>query len=294
MILTYFIGSGGGAPNKRGLPAILIRREGFEALFDCGEGTQLRMMEHKLSFMRIKLIGITHMHADHVLGLPGMIASMTMYSRKDDLLIMGPTELKDFLEESFRRMHFYPSFRITFIEKYEDNDIKIEPFPTCHTIESQGYIFEEKSRINIDAEKLKSDGVTDWRIIRRLKMGERVEINGKVLLPEDYLIHTQGIRVAYTGDTSPCDKVVNAVKGVDLLIHDSTFLDEKEAYKYGHSNSSDAAKVALKAKVKRLALFHISSRYEDTEELLARARRFFEHTFVAEPLSYYILSHQRA
>jgi len=293
MILTYFIGSGGGAPNKRGLPAILVRREGFDSLFDCGEGTQWRMMEHRLSFMRLKLIAITHMHADHVLGLPGMIASMSMYSRKEPLLIMGPSEIKDFLEDTIRRTHFRTSFEIRFLEKYEDENIRITPFSTCHTIESQGYIFEEKDKINIDAEKLKKEGVTDWRLIRKLKMGERVEINGKVLLPEDYLTIKQGSRIAYTGDTAPCEKVINAVRNVDLLIHDSTFINEEEAHVYGHSNSSDAATVALKANVKRLALFHISSRYEDTSELLANAKKIFKKTFVAEPLSYYIINHPK-
>ncbi|BFH74146.1 ribonuclease Z [Sulfurisphaera javensis] len=293
MITTYFIGTGGGAPNKRGLPAILIRREGFDALFDCGEGTQWRMMEHNLSFMRIKLIGITHMHADHVLGLPGMIETMAMYNRKETLLLMGPRELKDFLEEVFKRTHFYPSFDIKFVSNYEDENIRIRSFETCHTIESQGYLFEEKDRVNIDAEKLRREGIKDWKVIRQLKEGKRVEINGKVLLPEDYLIIKKGIRVAYTGDTRPCEKVINAVKEVDLLIHDSTFLDEKEAHEYGHSNSSDAAEVALKANVKRLALFHISARYDDTTELLRRAKIIFEKTFVSEPLSYYIIHHQK-
>ena len=293
MILTYFIGTGGGVPSKRGLPAILLRREGFEALFDCGEGTQWRMMEHGLSFMKIKLIAITHMHADHVLGLPGMIATMTMYGRKEPLLIMGPSELKDFIEDSIKRTHFSPSFEIRFVEKYEDEDIRITSFPTCHTVESQGYIFEEKDKIKIDAEKLKKEGINDWRVLRKLKKGERVEINGKVLLPEDYLVVKQGIKIAYTGDTAPCEKVINAVRNVDLLIHDSTFLDEEEAYKYGHSNSIDAATVALKANAKRLALFHISPRYDTTDELLITAKRIFKKTFVAEPLSYYILSYPK-
>ena len=293
MILTYFIGTGGGVPSKRGLPAILIRKEGFDALFDCGEGTQWRMMEHRLSIMKIKLIAITHMHADHVLGLPGMIATMAMYGRKEPLLIIGPNEIRDFIEDVIKKTHFSTSFEIRFLEKYEDEKIKIIPFHTCHTIESQGYIFEEKDKMNIDAEKLKKEGVTDWRVLRKLKKGERVEINGKVLLPEDYLVVKQGIKIAYTGDTGPCEKVINSVRDADLLIHDSTFLNEEEAHEYGHSNSIDAATVALKANVKRLALFHISPRYDNTDELLANAKKIFKKTFVAEPLSYYIITHPK-
>lgn len=293
MITTLFIGTGGGVPNKRGLPAILVRREGFEALLDCGEGTQWRMIEHGISFMKIKVIGITHMHGDHVLGLPGMIETMSMYDRKEELLIIGPKELRDYLEETFRKTHFSPTFEIKFTEKYEDQDVEVITFPTCHTVESMGFIVREKDKVNIDAEKLRKEGIKDWIIIRKLKEGRRVEYNGKVLIPEDYLVVKRGIKVAYTGDTKPCDKVVEAVKEVDLLIHDSTFLDEKEAHQYGHSNSYDAATIALKANVKRLALFHISPRYESTEELLLRARLIFEKTFVAEPLSYYIIRHQK-
>ena len=289
MIRVYFLGTGGGVPNKRGLPAILIQREGLFSLFDVGEGTQQRLIDTGLGIMKIKVIGITHLHGDHVLGLPGLLETMGMYSRKEKLILMGPSELKDYVWDVFKRTHFQPNYEIEFRDSYEDEDVRISMFKTCHVIESYGFLFEEKDRVKLDVEKLRAEGIRDWRVIRSLKEGKRVELGTKVLIPEDYLIVKKGIKVAYTGDTAPCESVINAVKGVDLLIHDSTFLDEKEAHEYGHSNCKDAAEVALKADVKRLALFHISPRYEDTAPLLKEARKVFDKTFLPEPLSYYIL-----
>jgi ribonuclease Z len=289
MFKIYFIGVGGGVPNKRGLPAYLIRREGLEVLLDCGEGTQYRMMEYNLSFMKLRVIGISHMHGDHVLGLPGMIETMGMYSRKEELLIIGPKELKDFLEDAFKKTHFYPDFKITFTDHYEDQEVTITTFRTCHTIESYGFLVKERDKLKIDAEKLRKEGVHDWRIIRKLKEGKRVEIGGKVLVPEDYLYIKKGLTIAYTGDTAACNSVTESVKGVDLLLHDSTFLNEQSASEYGHSNSKDAAEVALRANVKRLALIHISPRYDDVSPLLWEAKRIFSKTFIPEPFSYFIL-----
>ena len=289
MIKVYFIGTGGGAPNKRGLPALLLQREGLYTLFDAGEGTQQRLIDSGLGFMRIRVIGISHLHGDHVLGLPGLLETMGMYSRKDKITLLGPSGLKDFLLEVFSRTHFQPNFSIEFRDSYEDADVRITKFKTCHVIESYGFLFEEKDRVKIDAEKLRSEGVNDWKIIRLLKEGKRVEIGTKVLIPEDYLVKKKGVRIAYTGDTAPCTSVINSVKDVDLLIHDSTFLDEKEAHDYGHSNSKDAAEVALRSNAKRLALIHISPRYDDAKPLLKEALKVFEKTFLPEPLSYYVI-----
>lgn len=284
---VYFIGTGGGAPSKRGLPAFLVRRQGFNLLLDCGEGTQITMINHGLNIMAINLIAITHLHADHVLGLPSLIQTMGMYSRKEKLYIIG--DVKDLLNKVFEETYFEPPFKIEYVDSYEDNELKITPFKTCHTVKSQGYLIEEKDRKNIDIERLTREGIKDWRIIRQLKAGKEVIFNGKKLNPEDYLITKKGIRIAYTGDTAICDSVINSVKGVDLLIHDSTFLDDINAKEYGHSTVTDAATVAKEAGVKRLALVHISGRYKDAKIMEEIARRTFWKSFLPDDLSYYIL-----
>ncbi len=119
-----------------------------------------------------------------------------------------------------------------------------------------------------------------------LKEGKQVSWEGRTLKPEDYLFRRPGLRVAYTGDTRPCDKVVKAVREVDLLLHDSTFEHGVDASEYGHSTSTEAATVAREAQVKRLALIHISSRYRDTSEMLKQARRVFPMSFIPEDLSF--------
>jgi ribonuclease Z len=289
---VYFIGTGGGAPSKRGLPAFLVRRQGFNVLLDCGEGTQITMINHGLNIMAINLIAITHLHADHVLGLPSLIQTMGMYSRKEKLYIIG--DVKDLLNKVFEETYFEPPFKIEYVDSYEDNELKITPFKTCHVVKSQGYLIEEKDKKNIDIEKLTKEGIKDWRIIRQLKAGKEVIFNGRKLYPEDYLITKKGIRIAYTGDTAICDSVINSVKGVDLLIHDSTFLDDINAKEYGHSTVTDAATVAKEAGVKRLALVHISGRYKDAKIMEEIAKRTFWKSFLPDDLSYYILKDSNA
>lgn len=286
MMKVYFIGTGGGAPSRRGLPAYLVRREGLSILMDCGEGTQITMIRNSLNIMNVNVIAITHLHADHVLGLPSLIQTMGMYDRKERLYILGPEGLKDLLAETFERTYFSPNFPIEFVSSYENQGIRVRPFRTCHVVPSQGYLVEEKDTANLDAERLRREGITDWRVMRMLKEGKEVPWGDRVLKPEDYLIVKRGIRIAYTGDTRPCESVINSVKGVDLLLHDSTFEQGVDASEYGHSTSTEAATVAREAEVKRLALIHISARYRDTSEMLKQARRIFPMSFVPEDLSF--------
>ncbi|QKQ99425.1 ribonuclease Z [Metallosphaera tengchongensis] len=286
MIKVVFVGTGGGAPSRRGLPAFLVKRDDFSALLDCGEGTQITMVNHSLNVMNVKLIAITHLHADHVLGLPSLIQTMGMYDRREKLTVMGPKGLKDFLETVFERTYFRPNFPIEFVESYEQGNVKVTPFPTCHVVPSQGYLVQEADSFNLDADRLRSEGVTDWRVMRALKEGREVRLGERTLKPEDFLIPKRGVKLAYTGDTRPCEKVVRAVSGVDLLLHDSTFEKGIDAGEYGHSTSVEAAEVALEAKVKRLALVHVSSRYPDPSELLKQARRVFPMTVLPDDLSF--------
>ncbi|EZQ06933.1 MULTISPECIES: ribonuclease Z [Acidianus] len=287
MINVFFIGTGGGAPSVRGLPAYLVRKEGINVLLDCGEGTQITMIRHGINIMSIKVIAITHLHADHVLGLPPLIQTLSMYGRKEKLYILG--DVKKLLEESFEDTHFSPTFEINYVNSYQDTSIKITPFPTCHVIKSQGYIIEEKERINVDAERLKKEGITDWKILRSLKEGKEVEYEGKKLIPEDYVIKKKGLKIAYTGDTAICERVISAVSSSDLLLHDSTFTMDINASDYGHSTASDAAEVAINSGVKRLGLIHISGRYKSAEPLLEEAMKKFPKSFVPNDLSYIIL-----
>jgi ribonuclease Z len=290
MLEIYFLGTGGGVPSKRrNLPAYLIKTQKISVLLDCGEGTQNTLINYGLGITSIDVIGITHLHADHVLGLPGLIQTMNMFGRSKPLYIMGPRSLSNFLKSFSEYTYFNNNFQILFVDEFENEDLYIKKFPTCHTIESYGFILKEKDRLKIDAEKLRMEGVKDWRIIRALKEGKEVIFNNRRLKPEDYVFIKKGPSLAYTGDTAMCESVINSVKGADLLLHDSTFTSEVNAKEYGHSTAKEAAEVALIANVKRLGLIHISSRYENLYELEYEARRIFEKVFVPEDLSYYYL-----
>jgi ribonuclease Z len=294
LVEVFFIGTGAAVPsNERGLPAILIRERGISLLFDCGEGTLQRLMKLGM-LMDINYIAISHLHADHFMGIFTIIQTMNMLGRKKPLTIISPKGINDLLTENYKHSYFYPAFDIKVLEGSINEDIgglQLSSFSTCHTIESNGYLLRIKGSRNLNKEKIKLLGIEDWKLLRDLKEGKKVILNGKTIYPEEVIEEKKGVSVAYTGDTRPCDKVIKAVSKVSLLIHDSTFLDNEEAEKYGHSNADGAAKVAKEAEVERLALFHISSRYRkrDLAAFLTQARKIFQKTFVAEDFMYYYL-----
>lgn len=244
-------------------------------------------MKYGLGLTSLDAVFVTHMHGDHVLGLPGLIESMGLLGREKKLYVGGPRGLREFLTESFKWTRFNPPFPLEFVDSLEVGGMSISSFPSCHTIDSLGYVVKEKDRVNLNVERLRETGVKDWRVFRLLKEGKSVEVKGVKLDPETYLTTRRGVKVVYTGDTMPCEQVIRAAEEADLLIHDSTFLDEKEAHSFGHSLARDAATTASKSHVKALALFHISARYRDASPLVQDARRFFPHCFLAEDVSFY-------
>jgi len=243
-----FLGTSAGVPSKgRGLPSILMQYRGKYLLFDAGEGVQLSLFRYGIGASKIDAILITHLHGDHVFGLPGLIQTMGMESRIKPLLIISPPQLKEFLEISFRTTSFSPGFNIEVLEPSRieiNNYITVTPFATCHgEVPSYGYLVEGMA----------TGG------------GKRFSL-------------------AYTGDTSPCDKYRESVKGAEVLIHDSTFSGDlgEEAIAFGHSTSIQAAILAKEIGAKVLFLFHISNRYSDDLYALEKeARRFFPMSYVA-------------
>ncbi|MGB9725940.1 MAG: ribonuclease Z [Fervidicoccaceae archaeon] len=243
-----FLGTSAGVPSKlRGLPSILLQYRGKYLLLDAGEGTQIALSRYGIGSSKIDAILITHLHGDHIFGLPGLIQSMGMSSRKKPLLIISPNGLRDFLEASFKTTDFIPQFDVEIREPERTaigDYIEIVPFKTCHTsLPSYGYLVLGKTPSG------------DLRF-----------------------------SLAYTGDTKPCESYVDAIKGSEVLIHDSTFSEElkNEAWSFGHSTSKDAALIAREIGAKVLFLFHISNRYNDDLSLLEReARRFFSEAYAA-------------
>ena len=287
-----FLGTSAAIPTRdRWLPSIALVRNGEILLFDCGEGTQIRLLQNGLSIMKIKAIFITHMHGDHIFGLPGLIQTMNMYNRETPLTIVGPEKLTHFIKSIIELTLYDPGFTIKLVKAgenkivYETKEYMVKSFTVIHHGECYGYVFEEKPRPGkFNVEKALKLGIPRGPLWKMLQEGKTIEINGRIIRPEDVLgPPRKGRKIVYTGDTKPLDKLIEIAREADVLIHDSTFSSElrDRAVEQGHSTTYDAARIALEAKVKTLILTHFSSRYKDLSKLLEEAREVFPNTITA-------------
>ncbi|MDP2841118.1 MAG: ribonuclease Z [Candidatus Methanoperedens sp.] len=294
MLRITFLGTGGTLPTiNRNPSAIFINREGETMLFDCGEGTQQQMMRAKTG-MKISSIFITHFHADHFLGIPGLIQTMSFNGRTEPLNIYGPTWTKQMVKLMIELGYYKLGFEIT-AHELEDGDVvdrgeySIKAVATDHGVPSLGYILEEKSRTGrFNKQRAIELGVPVGHMFSKLQKGEHVTVNGRVIKPSQVMGHDRpGRKVVYSGDTRPCDSIARESVGADLLIHDGTLADELRdwAIETKHSTTAEAAQLAKKANVLRLILTHFSSRYsESAEPLLHDAKGIFENVRLAEEL----------
>ncbi|OYT39179.1 MAG: ribonuclease Z [Candidatus Altiarchaeales archaeon ex4484_43] len=289
-----FLGTSGCVPTReRNLSCILLEYLGEYFLFDCGEGSQRQMRFAGINFMRIDKVFITHLHADHFLGLGGMIQSMDFLERTRPLDIYGPRGLKKTMEHMLSMGTFKMdsmSVRVHEIKPglvIEGNRYKITCARTEHTENSLAYCFEEKPKRRFLKKRALELGVPEGRLFSKLQRGETVEIKGRKITPDQVLTKPiPGRKVVYTGDTRVCENIIKLAENADVLIHDGTFSHEEleKVAKAGHSTVKQAAEVAKKANVKRLFLTHISQRYTDPKKLEREAREIFPESYIAEDL----------
>jgi ribonuclease Z len=291
---VVFLGTAGSVPTpKRSLPAILIQRKGEQIMFDCGEGVQRQIIKAKAGFHRKMKVFITHMHGDHVLGLPGLLQTMALLDRERKLDVYGPPGIKRFLEDIRETVQFVLTFPMEIHEIHEagvvreEQEYVIQAVWANHVIPSLAYALVEKPRPGkFHPEKAKALGIPEGSLWSKLQHGHDVKLpDGRVVKPEDVTGPLRlGRKIVYTGDTRPFKGFVKLATGADLLIHDAT-LDEKlaeRAEEDGHSTPEQAARNAKKAKVKQLILTHLSARYDDASILLEQAQKIFKNTQVAE------------
>jgi ribonuclease Z len=280
----FFAGTAGSVPTpRRGLPALLLRAGGERILLDCGEGTQHQLLK-SIGLPDIDAIFITHLHLDHWLGLPGMIKTFDMRDRDRPLDLFGPPGLKALYNQVLKPIigrTKYP-LEVIELEHHEEvgfGDFVIASFPVSHRVEAYGYAFIEDDRPGrFDVEAARALGVTEGPDFGRLQRGETV--NG--IAPEQVVGEDRpGRRIVYTGDTSPVQSVEIYAHDADLLVHEATFLedDKARARETGHSTAAQAARTAVEAGVKLLALTHLSTRYFP-REIRQEAQAIFEHTVV--------------
>jgi len=291
---VIFLGTSGSTPTpQRSLPAIAIKRKGEIILFDCGEGAQRQMIMAKLSFHRKMKIFITHMHGDHVLGLPGLIQTMSLFDRQRKLEIYGPKGLKEFVDVIQRTVQYTLTFPLEIheIEKpgtiCEEGEYAILAEEADHVIPSFAFALVEKPRPGkFYPEKARELGIPEGPLWSKLQKGHSVTLpDGRKIKPSEVVGPPRpGRKIVYSGDTRPCMNVVRLARNADLLIHDATLDDElfDKAYEDGHSTPSQVAEIAKKANVRRLVLTHISARYRSAEKLLEQAKRIFPNVLIAE------------
>jgi ribonuclease Z len=256
-------------------------------LMDCGEGTQIQLRKYKIKFQRIQHIFISHLHGDHYLGLVGLISSLHLLGRKNDLHVYGPAELKEIIELNLRVSQTYLDYFIHYHavnfeakEKiFEDHSLEIHSFPLKHRIPCVGYLFAEKPKqVKIRKEYINRYSLQPSEIIA-LKNGQSITTPKNIVVtPQEVCDAPEKSKsYAYCSDTMYWETLIPSIQGVDLLYHESTFLEsEKERAKHTfHSTAAQAATIALKAGVGKLLLGHYSSRYAEEEEFVNEASAIF-------------------
>ena len=291
---VVFLGTGGSLPTReRGLPSVALRRDGELLLFDCGEGTQRQMMHAGLGFNRPTSIMISHLHGDHVLGLPGLIQTMSSLARDKPLVVLGPEGLSRFFKSMHGTLGFASTFPVKLTElkpgtRLERNGYSITVVLAKHDITCLAYAVEEKKRPGrFHPDKARKIGVPEGPLWKELQHGKEVRVGGKLVRPHQVVdAPRRGLKVVYAIDTRPSDSVRSVAKGADLLIHDGGFAEDRKdkAREYYHSTAREAASIAKSSKCQRLALVHISAVTRDDSILAKEAKRVFKNTIVPRDL----------
>jgi ribonuclease Z len=292
MLQVTFLGTSASIPTlDRNVAALAVQREGEMLLFDCGEGTQRQMMRYGVGFT-LREIFFTHYHADHMLGVTGLLRTMGLQDRTAPVTLYGPKGAQKVLGAAVSLGIERNKFPVEIVEigagdRLRRQDYDIIVFETEHRGGTVGYALREHARLGrFNPERARALGIPEGPLWGDLHRGKTVTLpDGRSVEPAELVGEPRpGRALVYTGDTRPHLAVVEAARGADLLVHEATFGgDELErAHETGHSTASEAGRVALEAGVRRLVLTHISSRYNrDASELLAEARAVFPETLIA-------------
>lgn len=263
-------------------------------LIDCGEGTQVKLRKHKIKFNRIKHIFISHLHGDHCFGLVGLISTFRLLGRESELHIYGPKGLKEIVTLQMKLADSWTNYPLIFHELtsetsevvFEDEKVKVSTIPLDHRVYTNGYLFEEKPK----ERKLNMGEVLRYGIdvayYRKLKQGFDVEDDKGMLIKNELLTldPEKPKSYAFCSDTAYKEEIIPLIEGVEVLYHESTFL-EKHAHlapKTKHSTAKQAATIAQKAKVGTLILGHYSTRYEDLEDFRKEAQTIFPNVLLSD------------
>lgn len=288
------LGSSGALPAFGRFPSSqLVEIENRYFLVDCGEGAQMQLMRYQANIHRINHILITHLHGDHYLGLMGLIFTMHLLRRTSDLHLYSHRGLDEVITAHLKYSHSVPAFKIIYHQLetdvseilYEDDVLSVETIPLIHKIPCTGFLFREKAKPRrIDKSKL-PQGLRIQQIVN-LKKGEHVlDTEGAVIYRNEELTlpPRRSRSYAYCSDTAYNEKIVDQIRGVDILYHEATFGfdEEAKAKETQHSTAAQAAEIARKAEVGKLLIGHFSARYKDLSPLADEARAVFHNSELA-------------
>lgn len=263
-------------------------------LIDCGEGTQVQLRKHKIKFNRIKHIFISHLHGDHFFGLAGLVSTFRLLTRETDLHIYGPKGIKEIITLQMKLADSWTNYKLIFHELqsdaseviFEDDDVEVRTIPLRHRVYTNGFLFKEKAgqrKLNVEAAEAQHINIAYYR---KLKQGFDVENeDGKLI--KNYLVTSNPEKpksYAFCSDTAYKEDIVPIIKDVDVLYHESTFLEKHEnlAEPTKHSTAKQAANIAKQANVGTLILGHYSTRYDDLNDFKTEAKTIFKQVRLAK------------
>ncbi len=289
MIKLIFLGTSDGIPTKkRNHSAIILNYDEETILVDCGEGTQRQLRIAGQNPFKITKILLTHLHADHTLGLAGLLATLSLGSYNKTLKIYGPKGTKNFLKKLFELFEFKPNFNLEVEEVhkkfFENEKFYLESEKMEHNIPCNAYSFVLKNKRRIDKEKLKKLKIPSSPLLKKLKEGKNIKFSGKSIKYKELTYLEPEKKISFILDTKINKKTYKISKNSDILICESTFeknLEEK-AKEHFHLTTKQAGEIAKKSNCKKLILTHLSGRYEnDEEKMLIEAKKYFKNTILA-------------
>jgi len=288
----HFLGTGCMVPTKeRNHLSVALEHNGSIYLFDCGEATQNQIKKMKLPIGKIKKIFISHWHGDHVLGLSGLIQTLSNTDNVDKIEVYGPKNSKKYMKCVLNSSFFESKIPITtyefdpkddeVIEIIKNKKITISCAKLNHSIDCLGYSFKENDTLNIDIEKAKKYGITQSPVLARAKLGLNIEHNNKIIQNKDLTYKKEGLKVSFIFDTRPCNEIKLLAENSDYLVMEATYIYEthkNKAEEYDHMSAKETAEIALEIGVKNLIITHFSQRYKDVKDIENEAKETFENT----------------
>ena len=292
MLSVTFLGTGAACPTiDRNVSGLAVAREGETLLFDCGEGNQRQMMRYGVAFSFTEVF-FSHFHADHFLGITGLIRTLGLLDRTAPMTLYGPRGAEKILGQAVALGFEKPKFKVEIVELKAGDTLKREEYDlhvvaADHRADCVGYALVEHLRLGrFDPDRAQELGIPEGPLWGKIHKGETIALpDGRTVAPGELVGKSRpGRRLVYSGDTRPCPAIIEAATGADLLVHEATFGDDESARarETGHSTARQAAEVARSGGVHRLALTHLSARYSrEAPELLEEAQSIFPETVIA-------------